>query len=111
MALLHTCLFLLGQLGYSGHVLGKVQKFKRASPALQARFLSARMLSANVSLVKACHMAKAIISGEYGLCLVGGSDTAKGMDTEMGEGEDGSLTQAQIFSGLYAHLYILRCGH
>lgn len=66
-----------GQLSYSGHVLRKLQKFKRASPALQAHFLSAGMLSANVSLVKACHMAKAIISaaGECGLSLVGGSDT------------------------------------
>lgn len=77
MALLHTCPILLGQLGCSGHVLRKLQKFKRAGPALQARFLSARMLSANVSLVKACQMAKAIISaaGEYGLSLVGGLDT------------------------------------
>ena len=50
-------LILLGQVGYPGYVLNELHMFKKASPTMQAHFMSP-----NMPLMKACLMAKPVIS-------------------------------------------------
>lgn len=82
-------------------ILLKLQKFKRASSTLQAHFKFALMLSANMSLTKALHMAnpsKEIlpVSRAWKWKMAEGV-----VDTEMGEVLEVQLGHCNIFWTLY----------